>query len=336
MFQIVEDIHLPDSSLADMRALARASGQPLTFSIGTGNEGPFRHPQLLEELRAANAEGLVMKGQVMPRGIGMILGFELTLHPFYTTSTYKKMSHLPLAQRLAELRKPETRAAILAEPMDSDPALILGRMVRDFEHMFLLGDEGEPDYEQPPEASIAQRAKAAQVTPEEFAYDVMVRGDGGGKLYLPVANYARGNLDAVGEIMSHPDVVLGLGDGGAHVGTICDASYSTYALAHWARDRVRDRKSLPDVVHRMTQATARILGLDDRGTLAPGLRADVNVIDHHRLAVGMPKVHYDLPAGGARLIQKAEGYDFTMVRGEVVCRDGELTGALPGGLRRLN
>ena len=332
VFQIVEDIHVPGASLGAMCELARASGRPLTFSIGTGNTGPYGYPRLLEELAAANAEGLVMKGQLMPRGIGMILGFELTLNPFYTTATFAKLSALPLPERLEQLRRPEIRAAILSEQVDPDPALVLGRAVRDFEHMFLLGDK--PDYEQPPERSIAGRAKAAGVSPEEFAYDVMVEGENGGLLYLAMANYADGSLDAVGEILSHPDVVLGLGDGGAHVGTICDASYSTFALTHWARDRQHGRKTVADMVHRMTQATAQLIGLDDRGELAVGKRADINVIDLEQLSLGAPQVCHDLPAGGRRLIQRATGYDLTMIAGEIVSSNGEPTGALPGRLIR--
>lgn len=332
VFQIVEDIHVPGASLGAMCELARASGRPLTFSIGTGNTGPYGYPRLLDELAAANAEGLVMKGQLMPRGIGMILGFELTLNPFYTTATFARLSTLPLPERLEQLRRPEIRAAILSEQVDPDPALVLGRAVRDFEHMFLLGDE--PDYEQPPERSIAGRAKAAGVSPEEFAYDVMVEGENGGLLYLAMANYADGSLDAVGEILSHPDVVLGLGDGGAHVGTICDASYSTFALTHWARDRQRGRKTVADMVHRMTQATAQLIGLDDRGELTVGKRADINVIDLDRLSLGAPQVCHDLPAGGRRLIQRATGYDLTMIAGEIVSNNGEPTGVLPGRLIR--
>ncbi len=332
VFQIVEDIHLPDANLSAMRELARASGRPLTFSIGTSNTAPYGYPRLLQELGEANAEGLVMKGQLMPRGIGMLLGFELTLNPFYTTATFAGLAALPLPERLAQLRRPDVRAAILSEPVDPDPALVLGRAVRDFEHMFVLGDE--PDYEQPPERSIAGRARAAGITPEELAYDIMVEGENGGLLYLAMANYAEGSLDAVGEILSHPDVVLGLGDGGAHVGTICDASFTTFALSHWARDRKHGRKSVTDMVHRMTQATARLVGLDDRGELAVGKRADINVIDLERLALHAPEVCHDLPSGGRRLLQRATGYDVTMVAGKIVARDGQPTGALPGRLIR--
>lgn len=333
VFQIVEDVHLPGASLSAMRELARVSGRPLTFSIGTGNNAPFAYPRLLEELAEANAEGLMMKGQLMPRGIGMLLGFELTLNPFYTTPTFLRLAALPLPERLEQLRRPEVRAAILSEPVDSDPALVLGRAVRDFEHMFVLGDE--PDYEQPPERSIAGRAAAAGITPEELAYDIMAEGENGGLLYLAMANYAGGSLDAVGDILSHPDVVLGLGDGGAHVGTICDASFTTFALSHWARDRKHGRKSVADMVHRMTQATARLIGLDDRGELAVGKRADINVIDLDHLALHAPEVCHDLPSGGRRLLQRATGYDLTMIAGEIVARNGQPTGALPGRLIRV-
>ena len=333
VFQIVEDIHMPGASLASMRAIAEAAGRPLTFSIGTGNTGPYHGPALLAELAQANADGVVMKGQIMPRGIGMILGFELTLNPFYTTSTYRALAALPLDARLAELRKPAVRAAILAEPLDPDPALVLGRMVRDFETMFVLGTP--PNYEQPKSQSIAALAQARGCTPEELAYDIMIEGQAGGKLYLAMANYSDGSLDAVGEIMSHPDIVLGLGDGGAHVGTICDASYSTFALMHWVRDRAHGRKAVEDIVHRMTGATADIMSLTDRGRLAPGLRADINVIDLSRLALGAPEVHYSLPAGGRRLIQRASGYVATLIRGEIVSRNDTPTGAMPGQLIRI-
>lgn len=333
VFQIVEDIHMPGGSLDAMRAIASAAGRPLTFSIGAGNSAPYVWPDLLKQLEAANADGLVMKGQLMPRAIGMILGFELTLNPFYTTATYQALGALPLSERLVELRKPEVRAAILAEPVDPDPALVLGRMVRDFETMFVLGTP--PNYEQPKERSIASMARAKGCSPEELAFDIMIEGRDGGKLYLAMANYSDGSLDTVGQILDHPDVVLGLGDGGAHVGTICDASYSTFALMHWARDRKQGRKTVQDIVHRMSGATADIIGLSDRGRIAAGLRADINVIDLDRLALDEPEVHYTLPSGGRRLIQRAHGYDATLVAGHIVSRNDEPSGDLPGRLVRI-
>lgn len=333
-FQIVEDIALSSGILANIRDIARTAGRPVTFSLGLPNQGPQLWPQLLQQLSQANTEGLTIKGQIMPRAIGIILGVELTLNPFYTTPGYAELKEFPLTERLAAMRRPEVRAAILAQEPDPDPALALGRMARNFNDMYLFDEV--PDYEQPADKSIAALAEQAGVTPAEYAYDILISGERGGKLYLAMANMVDGNLDAVGEILSHPDMVLGLGDGGAHVATICDASYSTYALMHWARDRTQGRKSVEDIVHRMTGATADIVGLSDRGRLKPGLRADINVIDHADLNLFVPEVQYDLPSGGRRLMQRAAGYELTMVAGEIVNQRGELTGALPGRLVRIS
>lgn len=332
VFQIVEDVHLPGKDVGVLRQLAEAAGRPLTFSIGTGNTGPYIWPAILRDLEQANAAGVTIKGQVMPRAIGMMLGVELTLNPFYTTAGYREVAELPLDQRLQALRDPERRARILAEPLDPDPALVLGRMVRDFDHMFLLGDP--PNYEQPREQSIAGRARARGVSPGELAYDLMLEGERGTVLYLAMANYADGSLDAAGEILRHPDVLPGLGDGGAHSATICDGSYSTFALTHWGRDRPTGRMALPDLVHRLSRATALTMGLEDRGLLAPGYKADINVIDFERLTLRAPEITYDLPNQGRRLVQRAEGYVATLVNGVPVYRNGEATGALPGRLVR--
>jgi N-acyl-D-aspartate/D-glutamate deacylase len=332
VFQIVEDLHEPGASLAHMRSLAERAQRPLTFSIGTGNTGPQKWPRLLEELGEANAAGITMKAQLMPRAIGMMLGHELTLNPFYTTPSYIALAALPLRERLRELRRPEVRARILAEPADPDPALVLGRMVREFAHMFLLGDP--PDYEQPPQQSIAARARRLGVSADELAYDLMLEGETGAKLYLAMANYSDGNLDALGTMLRHPDVLPGLGDGGAHCGTICDGSYSTFTLMHWGRDRPRGRLSLPELVHGLSRATALTMGLEDRGLVAAGHKADLNVIDFERLRLHPPEVTYDLPGGARRLVQRAEGYVATILSGRIIYRNGEHTGELPGRLVR--
>ena len=332
VFQIVEDIHLPGKDVSLLRQLADAAGRPLTFSMGTSNTAPYTWPNVLQQLEQANASGVNIKGQVIPRGIGMMLGVELSLNPFYTTAGYGEIADLPLEQQLTALRDPAMRARILAEPLDPDPALVLGRAVRDFDHMFLLGDP--LDYEQPWEQSIAGRAKAMNVEPQALAYDLMIEGERGTVLYLAMANYADGCLDAVGEILRHPNVLPGLGDGGAHAATICDASYSTFALTHWGRDRPSGRMPVPELVHRLSRATAVFMGLEDRGLLAPGYKADINVIDFDRLALQPPEIHYDLPSGGRRLVQRAEGYVATIVSGVPVYRNGEATDALPGKLVR--
>ena len=330
VFQIVEDMHLPETTLDNVVNVARRSGRPVTFTIGTPNEGPLAWRSHLARLEAANDEGLTIRGQVLPRGVGMMLGHQLTLNPFYSTATYMALAHLPLAERLAELRKPDVRAAILSEELDPNAASMLGTVVRQFGTMFELGNP--PNYEQPPENSIAARAASEGRSPEELAYDILL-GDNA-TLYLAMANYTGGNLDAVGEIMRHRDIVPGLGDGGAHCGTICDGSYSTYLLMYWARDRASDRMALPDVVRWLSHDTAALMGLVDRGTIATGKRADINVIDFDGLYLHAPEITHDLPGGMPRLIQRSEGYVATIVGGKPVYRDGEPTGELPGRLIR--
>ena len=330
VFQIVEDLHLPGASLARIRSLAERSGRPVTFSIGAGNDGSGRWRALLGELEAANDAGLTVRGQIMPRGIGVMLGHQLTLNPFYSTASYLALAALPLDERLEALRRPGVRAAILSEAMDPNPALLHGTLVRNFDTMFELGSP--PDYEQPPENSIAARAAAAAVTPEALAYDLMLRPDA--MLYLAMANYPNGNLDAVGAMLRHRDVVPGLGDGGAHCGTICDGSYSTYSLIHWGRDRAEGRLPVEDLVRRLSRETALLMGLEDRGLIAPGHKADLNLIDFDALALHPPETSHDLPGGQRRLVQRAEGYRATIVDGQIVYRDGAATGALPGRLVR--
>jgi len=182
--------------------------------------------------------------------------------------------------------------------------------------------------------SIAGRAAEAGIPPEELAYDMLLECNGKRQLYIAISNYAEGNLDGMGQILLHPDAVMGLGDGGAHYGAICDASYTTYLLTHWARDRARGRIPLPRAIRAMTRDTAQLVGLNDRGVIAVGYRADINVIDHDHLRLHAPEVVFDLPAGGRRLMQSADGYRLTMLAGEVVSRDGTATGALPGRLVR--
>lgn len=332
VFQIVEDLHEPSRDFSALVDIARVCQRPLTFTVGTANDGPFHWPELLEDLELANADGVVMKGQVLPRAIGMLLGHELTLNPFYTTATYQKLQALPLSERLVQLRDPQVRAQILSEPPDPDPALVLGRAVRTFDYMFVLGDP--PNYEQPWELSIAGRAQAKGVSPEELAYDLLLEGERGSALYLAIGNYADGNLDAVGAMLAHPHMVPGLGDGGAHSATICDGSYSTFALTHWARDRQRGRLPLADIVRRLSHSAAQLMGFTDRGLLEVGKRADINVIDFDRLSLHAPQIKYDLPSNGCRLIQRATGYVATLVNGVPVYRNGEATGALPGRLVR--
>ncbi len=333
IIQYVSDFRDRDAEFEQIRDYVRRSGRPFTFSMGQSNQDPDNWRATLAFIRDANAEGLNVKGQALGRPVGFILGHELTLNPFYSTETYRALADLPFEARIARLRDPGIRARTIAEPPDPDPINYLGRQVRSFDTMFELGDP--PDYEQPPSASIAARARARGVSPEELAYDLMLEEGGRSQLYLAVANYGGGSLDASYEMLRDANVVPGLGDGGAHYGTICDSSYSTYLLAHWARDRTRGpRLPLALVVNTLAHKTAALMGLDDRGLVAPGMKADINVIDFDKLRLHAPEIRRDLPAGGRRLVQRADGYTATIVNGVPVYRDGEWTGALPGRLVR--
>ena len=333
--QLITDFDDPEGTFALLRRLVQRAGRPLSVSLLEGDYGPMtlRWRDVLDWAAQATAEGLPIKAQVLSRAIGVMLGHELTLNTFYTCPTYAGLAQLPFDEKIRALRRPEVRARILAESADPDPAIVLGRLAREFDHMFLLGDP--PDYEQPLEQSIAARARHAGVTPEELVYDLMLERDGRNNLYVTLCNYQRGSLETSLEMMQHPGAVLGLGDGGAHCGTICDGSYPTFMLTHWVRDRRRGgRLPLPQVVKWLSSDTARAVGLNDRGILAEGFKADLNVFDPGHLHLHAPEVVYDLPTGGRRLVQRAGGYAATIVSGEIVYQDGVESGALPGRLVR--
>jgi N-acyl-D-aspartate/D-glutamate deacylase len=333
--QLITDFDDAEAVFAGMRRLVELSGRPLSFSLLEGAFGPLslRWPEILDWVAEANQRGLPIRAQVLGRAIGIILGHELTLNPFYTTPSYQALAVLPLNERIAALRQEDVRARILAEPIDPDPANVLGRLVRDFEHMFLLGDP--PNYEPLPETSIAALAARRRVSPEALVYDLMLERDGRNTLYVTLSNYVHGSLETSLAMMRHPGAVLGLGDGGAHCGTICDGSYPTFMLTHWVRDRTRgERMALPAVIKALSRDTAEAVGLCDRGLIRRGYKADINVIDFNQLRLHGPEVTHDLPTGGRRLVQRASGYAATVVSGQVVYQGGAPTGALPGRLVR--
>jgi N-acyl-D-aspartate/D-glutamate deacylase len=335
VLQVVSDFIDTDGEFAIFRRMAEESGRPLSFSLVQGIGDSWRRQ--LELLSRANAAGVPITGQVAPRAVGLLLGLQCTLHPLLTNRAYREIAELPLAERVAILRDPAFKERVLAEARDArDRAAAAGRigglLIGSFDRMFELGDP--PDYEPDPATSVAHRAAAQGREPLELAYDLLLADGGRAFLYLPSLNWSDGNLDAVGEMLAHPHTVPGLGDGGAHVGTICDASFPTTLLSHWGRDRGRQRLELPYLVRQHTQDTARTVGLLDRGVLAPGYRADVNLIDFDRLQARRPEMRHDLPAGGRRLVQAADGYVATIVAGQVTYEGGEATGPLPGRLVR--
>jgi N-acyl-D-aspartate/D-glutamate deacylase len=331
VLQFVLDLSTLDEDLAMMLRIAEATRCPITFSVTQNDRAPDRWRQTLGTINAAAARGLSISAQIAARPVGLLLGLELSRNPFQTHPSYKAIAHLPLAERLSRLRQADVRAAILSEtPSATDDPLFFRP---NYDKMYLLGDP--PDYEQPPEHALGARARRAQRRPEELAYDAMLSDDGRGMLYVPFLNYADGNLDATREMLSDPRAVPGLSDGGAHCGIICDASFPTYLLTHWTRDRARGEKlTIPFVVAAQSRKTALSFGLTDRGLIAPGYKADINVIDYDRLHLHPPKVHYDLPVGGRRLLQQVDGYEATIVSGLVTQRDGRATGVRPGRLVR--
>jgi len=331
VLQFVLDLSTIHEDLPMMLRVAESTKCPITFSITQNDKAPQRWRQTLAEINAAAAKGLSITAQIAARPVGLMLGLELSRNPFQTHPSYKAIAKLPLAERVARLRLPDVRAAILNETATATDDPLFFRP--NYDKMYLLGNP--PDYEQPPENTLGARARREGKRPEELAYDAMLTEDGRGMLYVPFLNYADGNLDATREMLRDPRSVPGLSDGGAHCGIICDASFPTYLLTHWTRDRSRGEKlSIPFVVAVQSRKTALSVGLYDRGLIASGYKADINVIDYDKLHLHPPKVHYDLPVGGRRLLQQVDGYDATIVSGVVTQREGRATGARPGKLVR--
>jgi N-acyl-D-aspartate/D-glutamate deacylase len=334
VLQVVSDFADVDAEFAIFRRMAEESGRPLSFSLSQVRGDKWRRQLAL--LSAANADGVSMTAQVAPRAVGIIHGLQCTLHPLLVNSVYREIGALPLEARVAAMADPAFKERVLAEDAahraQQETSRRTPSVFDSFDRMYEIGDP--PDYEPDPASSIAARAEREGRSALDLAYDVLMRDGGKAFLYMPFLNYGDGNLDAAGEMLAHPNTVVGLGDGGAHVGTICDASFPTTLLTLWARDRDRGRLELPLVVQRQTRNTARAVGFLDRGVLAPGYRADVNVIDFEHLTARRPEIVHDLPAGGRRLVQHADGYVATMVAGDITYENGEAVGPLPGRLVR--
>ncbi|WND01614.1 amidohydrolase family protein [Temperatibacter marinus] len=320
-----------------------SEGRPFSLSLMQRDFAPQQWQHILEKAEKAKAKDIDIRLQVAPRGIGVTLGLNCTFHPFMGHPSYKKIHDKPLRDRVTLMKDPAFKVQLLSETMeplagDGTPIPPLAdkllQMI-DFISckMFLLDEY--PDYEQGPENSVYKMAERAGVPPLEMIYDLMLQDEGQAFIYFPIYNYTNMNYDALEEMMAHPQSLMGLSDGGAHVGTVCDASFPTYLLSHWTRDRTRGKKiSLEEAVKRLTSESADYIGFQDRGRLEVGKKADINIIDYDKLRIKRPTMVTDLPAGGKRLMQKAEGMTATLVAGKVILKDGCLTGELPGRLVR--
>ncbi len=327
----IEHLQVP-KEMGWLEELAVETGRPVLFNFSQTDFKPKLYLKLLEMLDDARAKGVPLYGQCAGRAIGIMMNWEITAHPFARHPSFMALAGLDREARLATLRDPEFRRMLLDEkPVFENPFEAL--IAKGWGKMFITNPE--MDYEPSPDKSLKAIAKATGKRPQELAYDAMLADDGRGFLYFPLFNYAGGDLDCLHTMHQHPHTRMGLSDGGAHCGAVCDGGMPTFMLTHWTRDRVRgDKLPLEYIIQRQTSQSAHTYGLYDRGILAPGMKADVNVIDYDRLTLQRPEVVYDLPAGGRRLLQRASGYRYTVCSGSVIREDDEFTGALPGQLVR--
>lgn len=333
LFEFVSDWDQPDARTEfDMvRRVVEKSGVPLMFSMAQRHGRREAFDELLALSDKAAEEGLYMRPVIAPRPIGILLGLQGSQNPFSGCPTYKTIAHLSVPERARAMHDPAIRARILSEdPFAESTFALLERLGYDCMFPF-----GEPlDYEPSPDQSLQVMAARQGRRPSEVAYDLLIADQGRNFIFAPVANYADQNLEFVNHALKHKNTLVGLGDGGAHVGFISDGSFPTFLLTYWGRDRKSGLFDLPELVRRQTSDTAHAVGLFDRGTIAMGKKADINIIDYEALQLDRPYVVHDLPAGGKRLLQKAHGYAATIKSGRVTFREGAATGTLPGRLLR--
>lgn len=336
VFEMASDMKREWNEFEWMGALSRETGLPVTFAALQSIAKELPLEEQIATMRAENDNGANIVAQIALRGNGIVMAWQGTVHPFKFKPSWAPLEGMPWEEALAKLKDPVFKAELLAEESiypESD-LLELLMIIASGWGMFFEMDE-DFDYEPPQDATILLRAAAKGVDPAEYAYDLLMKDDGKGFVYFPILNYADGNLDFLEPLQHADDTVNSLSDGGAHCGTICDAASPTFMLQHWVRDRKRgNRITLENAIKRQCHDTARLYGLDDRGVLAPGYLADINVIDMEKVALGKPWLAFDLPAGGKRLLQKAAGYAATVKSGEITFTNGNMTGAFPGGLIR--
>ena len=328
VFEMVGDWMDLDAEFELVAEMARRSGRPLSMTIAVPDTRPDLGHQLLDRITQANEAGIPLRAQVASRPVGVLVGLQSTYHALLSCPGYHQFAALDLSERVARLREPDVRSRLVAE-LAAQPLHTFNRL----DKLFPLGET--PDYEPSPDVSVAADAARRGVDPHEALYDALLARDGTELLYVPVMNYADGDFELTREMLSHPLSVPGLGDAGAHVGFLCDGSMPSFLLSHWGKDRTRgDTLPVEQLIKWQCADTAALVGFNDRGTLAAGHKADINLIDFERLSLQAPEMVFDLPAGGRRLVQKASGFVSTLVAGQVVQTDGELTGTRPGHLVR--
>ncbi|QOT74243.1 amidohydrolase family protein [Sphingobium fuliginis] len=334
VFQMVPSYDVTAAERMDLLDdIARTSGRPVSFTFMQTPKGEGDWQEMVARLEASKQQGLEVRGQIIPRPTGALLGLELSMHPFSFNPSFRAIEHLPLEEKVERMRDPEFRKKLIAEEPD-DPQAFFVYVISDLDAMFVLGNP--PNYNPRSDESIGARARAMGVDPKELIYDALLQRDGREVLYRPLGNSEGEKFESSGRNLVKNDRTFpALGDGGAHYSMICDAAYTTYFLTYWVRDAKGDRKvDLPYAVRKLTYEPAHAVGLHDRGLIRPGYKADLNIIDMERLHLYAPHVVYNLPTGGRRLQQRADGYDATIVSGVVTYRNGRSTGALPGRLVR--
>jgi N-acyl-D-aspartate/D-glutamate deacylase len=335
VFEMASDLKREWDEFGWMGALSKETGLPVTFAMLQSIAKELPWEEQMAETARWNAAGANIVAQIALRGTGVVMGWRGTIHPFVLKPSWAEIAGLSWDEQWAHISNPEWKAKLLAEDSvypESDILPLLYAVTLGFGLHYAMG-EGF-DYEPTQAQTVEALAKAAGTPAAEYAYDLLSADDGAGFIYFPILNYADGNLDFIQGLLNRDDTVISLSDGGAHCGTICDAASPTFLLQHWVRDRARGRISIENAIKRQCSDTARLYGLNDRGQLRPGMLADLNLIDLAALKLGRPWMAFDLPAGGKRLLQKAQGYRMTIKRGEITFRDGVMTGALPGGLVR--
>ena len=333
VLQGISDFYDFETEFNIFKEMSESSGRPISITVEQMDQRPDWWHQLLDGIEEAQGEGINMYGQVPPRATGINMGLTATLNPFTFYPSFYELSKQSLEEKVAAMKDPAFKEKLLSEDPVSIGNPLVDEITQSFNKMFRLGEPA--NYEPEPDASFEAIAKKQNISPQEVAYDCLLEKEGRALIYHPLFNYLPGNLDYVERMLNHPYSISGLGDAGAHCGAISDASFPTTLIQHWGRDRKRGKKiPLEKLISMQTLETSRLLGITDRGVLKEGYKADINVIDFENLTLHEPEVLHDLPAGGRRLVQRASGYEYTIVSGQIAFKDGESTGALNGRLIR--